>query len=722
MSFLSRSITQIKSRWHSHRAPAIPNPIPKDGATLVVTHAELTARHGTGALLLKILRNEPDLVVFYARDFFKMHDVDVPAFHITHSGKSAGGSSESVRKLLAGKPLRRILCVPFYEDDALTALAAKQATGAPLVLYVMDDQNIHVQEISDDSFGSLVSQADLCLAISPLLCAAYQAKYGRRFWLAPPVADPNLFVPEQYHFEPNLPPRGVLVGNLWSSHTLGRFRETIRLSGLQIDWYGNAGKPFIALDPDELRKEGIALHPHIPERTLADIARTADFAVVPAGTLDGTDTHEWLARASIPSRIIFLIAAANVPIVVLGHPETAAAQFVIDLGLGGVCDYAPESFAATVSQLTEPAASMQIRERSRKLSPLFSSTEFSEWLWKSLAQGSAVDNRFQSLMLNFDQQITNPPPVLSVARPAKRHQSNDTSISMLTKFKNGISSVGQRALGIDDVRFKLGVALEKLDSGLAKLDLGLAKLDSGLGKLEKLDLELTKLDRLAWIEGDVGTLNQQVQNLRSYLAWSTHRVEPWFWTGNFSQSDPEEELAALLFNFLVSRILVDAGPGPGRFAQVAAEIGYQVFCLEPPNTIDSLVASGTLPGPIDFLNLAKDVFDLQFVNTLDSLQPTVIQAEFFNQELPLSHEGGQQSAHSPLSEIMKEMRKRQYYWTVIIFRTEAEDFIRLATNLVILPNQAWGKILFFRDYQLFLKAFHWCKTALPRFRAAPLAK
>jgi hypothetical protein len=397
MSFFSRWIANIESRWHRRQEPAVPNPIPRDGATLVVTHAELTARHGTGALLLKILRDESNLAVFYARDFFKTHDIDVPAFHITHSGASASGGS-TVKTLLTGKRLRRILCVPFYEDDVLTALAAKHATGAPLVLYVMDDQNIHVQEISDRSFGSLVSQADLCLAISPLLCTAYQEKYRRPFWLAPPVADPDLFVSPQHHFVPNVPPRGILVGNLWSSHTLSRFRETIRLSGLPIDWYGNAGKPFIALDPDELRQEGISLHSHIPERELADIARTADFAVVPAGTLDGTDTHEWLARASIPSRIIYLIAAANVPIIVMGHKETAAAQFVIDLGLGTVCDYTAGDFQNAVKQVTEQPGSEQIRARARDLSPTFSSQSLATWMWDSMKRKEAVDGRFETLM------------------------------------------------------------------------------------------------------------------------------------------------------------------------------------------------------------------------------------------------------------------------------------------------------------------------------------
>lgn len=114
---------------------------------------------------------------------------------------------------------------------------------------------------------------------------------------------------------------------------MGQFKETVRLAGLRIDWYGNAGKPSITLDAEALAKEGIFLHSQVPEPVLIENARRADFAVVPAGTLDGSDSHDWLARASLPSQIIFLVAIANIPIIVMRHPETAAARFVTDFGL-----------------------------------------------------------------------------------------------------------------------------------------------------------------------------------------------------------------------------------------------------------------------------------------------------------------------------------------------------------------------------------------------------
>jgi hypothetical protein len=370
----------------------------QNGATLLVTHSELTSRHGTGALLLKVLRGEASLALFYSHDFFKANDIDVPAIHIPHSGIQLALGSELVQRLLAKPKIQRILCVPFYEDDVRTALTAQTCTGAPLALYLMDDQNIHVNGIPDELLGRLIQRANLCVAISPALCQAYTEKYRRQFWLAPPTADPDLFVPADYRFEPQTPPRGILVGNLWSSHTLDRFRETVRLSGLQIDWCGNAGKPFITLDSDALNKEGIFLHSHLPEASLIQLARSADFAVIPTGVLDGSDTHEWLARTSLPSRIIYLMATANIPMVVMGHPLTAAAQFVTDLGLGTVCNYTADSFRTAVRELTNPTRTAQIRERARTLSPSFSSRELACWLWESLERGEAIDDRFENLV------------------------------------------------------------------------------------------------------------------------------------------------------------------------------------------------------------------------------------------------------------------------------------------------------------------------------------
>jgi hypothetical protein len=278
-------------------------------------------------------------------------------------------------------------------------------------------------------------------------------------------------------------------------------------------------------------------------------------------------------------------------------------------------------------------------------------------------------------------------------------------MSILRKIKDEISKAGQHALGIDGVRFKLDVTLQKLDV-----------------TLEKLDVTLHKLNRLDWIEGELTRSNEQIQSLKSFLAWYSNRVEPWFWSGNFSHTDPEEELAGLLFNFLPGRVLVDVAAKPDHFAKAATAIGYNVVSVEPANPSTSLAVSQSLPLEVDFLKVARENLDLELVKSLEKLNPAVVQTGFvYSESQPSGPVNGQ---NAPLSEteLISEMRNREYYWNVMIFRTEAEGFIRLATNLASVPSQAWGSQLFFRDHQLFLKAFHWCKTTLPRFRAAPLAR
>jgi hypothetical protein len=288
-------------------------------------------------------------------------------------------------------------------------------------------------------------------------------------------------------------------------------------------------------------------------------------------------------------------------------------------------------------------------------------------------------------------------------------------MSILRKIGHTLSNTAQEALGIDNIRFNLQVALEKLER-IHEVESKLAELQSRSASIEATSASIEA--KSTTIEANSASTSNQIQNLKTFLTWYTNRVEPWFWTGNFSQTDPEEELAGFLFNFLPGHTLIQLGSASTGFAKAATEIGYEVHSLEPPDSIGSLAASKSLPKTVDFLNFTRENVDQETVKALDSIRPEVIQAEFID-EAPKSGAGPiPEKAPISASELIKELRSREYYWNVIIFRTEAEGFIRMGTNLASVPKQAWGNLLFFRDYQLFLKAFHWCKTTLPRFRAA----
>jgi hypothetical protein len=277
-------------------------------------------------------------------------------------------------------------------------------------------------------------------------------------------------------------------------------------------------------------------------------------------------------------------------------------------------------------------------------------------------------------------------------------------MSILERIKDQISRIGQRALGIDAVRFNQQVTLETLE-----------RLNHDQNKLSVLIQS-----KFAELGSQTTRTSDQLQNLRSFLTWYSNRVEPWFWTGNFSLSDPEEELAGLLFNFLPGRFLIQLGP-PDKFSKAAAELGFQVLSVNPPDTIASPQVSETLPEQIDFLDIAGEQFSLEIIKAFDSTRPSVIKAGFVGENLSSKRPDNHPASEVSVGDLITEWRKREYYWNVIIFRTAPDDFIRMGTNLAGVPREAWGSILFFRDYQLFLKAFHWCKTTLPRFRAARLA-
>jgi len=364
-------------------------------ATLLITHAEVSVRHGTGALLKNILRDEKELVVLHSQSFFGANEIGIRTFQVRHGHAPLGKTLHRMKETLRDITVQRILCVPFYTDDVLSGLAAAKLTGAPLALYIMDDQNIHVQEIDDSLMTDLVNQARVRFAISEPLREAYQEKFKRPFWFVPPVISPDLIASSPPAHPAAKPPKGAMIGNVWSLEVLNDFRTLMKESGLTIDWFGNAGKPFIDLAPEDL--PGFRLHSIVPDDQLVTELRNADFAVVPSGRLTGESSHDWLARASLPSRIIYLVATANIPIVVIGHPETAAAKFVAELDIGVCCDYEVSEFRAAVNAVTADACLSKIRRRANTLGLAFSSEGMASWLWRSLELGKPVDSRFERL-------------------------------------------------------------------------------------------------------------------------------------------------------------------------------------------------------------------------------------------------------------------------------------------------------------------------------------
>jgi hypothetical protein len=365
-------------------------------ATLCVTRVEINNRTG-GVILAQILAGEPALAVIYSLRLFGGDCAGDISFHVPHRTDDPAEAAASIASLLEGHEIARILCVPQTTGDVHSATAAAELSDATLVTYVMDDCNVFNFGISDAGMRRLIERSAICLAISPLLCEVYEEKFGEPFWLLPPVNESRLFAPPDLEPPANHEPRGVIIGNVWSGDVLANLRSTIRQSRLRVDWYGNAGRPFVDPDPTDLAADGIALHPNLAHEPLVRQLRGFDYAIMPSSVLTEGSAHDFLYRASLPSRLIFLFTTAHLPVVVLGGADTTAARFITGFGLGALSPYDAGPFAEAVRRVTSAPERDAIRARAAELAPSFAAEPVADWIWRSAAAGRPVDDRYEGL-------------------------------------------------------------------------------------------------------------------------------------------------------------------------------------------------------------------------------------------------------------------------------------------------------------------------------------
>jgi hypothetical protein len=124
--------------------------------------------------------------------------------------------------------------------------------------------------------------------------------------------------------------------------------------------------------------------------------------IVPSGSLDSEDGNLAFSRFSLPSRLVFGLAQARIPILVLGHPETAAGRFVRQLGIGEVSPYEADQFQFTVAKMLDREYQRNTRNRCLELSRRFVMEEPGGWILESLERGKPLPNAFDGLLENPD--------------------------------------------------------------------------------------------------------------------------------------------------------------------------------------------------------------------------------------------------------------------------------------------------------------------------------
>ncbi len=364
-------------------------------ATALITANEVTHKHGTGVLVKRIIGDTPEIFSIRSINHYEGdHSFGDVSFCLPQKGVSRLEAFQNVIQIVRGTTIKRIFCVPYHADELITAIALKELFNVPLGTYIMDDQNICVDHIPDDLMKEFLGKCSLRLATHPELKEAYEGKYNLSFWLLPAVAPSNLISTQICQVNHH---RGALIGSIWSQNWFKMLLHALQGTNISLDWYGNSEYHWLKDSPATLREQGVNICGLVPEAELTNKLRNYSYIVVPTGTLDERDDHPELSRLSLPGRIIFALATANTPVIILGSEKTSAANFVNHFQVGIVCDYKPHAFREAVEWITQPATQQQIRSRAAALAQEFSAAQINEWLWRSLALGQPSDLRFENL-------------------------------------------------------------------------------------------------------------------------------------------------------------------------------------------------------------------------------------------------------------------------------------------------------------------------------------
>jgi FkbM family methyltransferase len=376
-------------------------PSSTEGLTVVVTPNEVTEDHGSGILIYRLLKDvRPVAVVRTAQHYDGSCLFGGPDLVLPPGNLSREEAFRAALEWFAPGQIKRVLCVPFFDQELHISIALKQTYGVPLILYIMDDNCLLGGGISRQLMIEAIDVADLRLAISPEMQNAYQDAFRAKFWILPPLIDPTLICTRaELSSDLARQDRGIVIGNIWNQDYLERFHAIIRGSGLEVDWYPNTLSPgWLDIDVKRLLSAGIFVHDPLPVSELVSILRRRNFALVPVGTLDREDPRPSMGWYSLPSKIPFIAGAAATPLIVLGNEASAAATFVRHFRLGVTTDYSQPGLIAAVEQVSSPDFRNATRQGTERIIESFSAAGMSEWVFRAAETGSPPDQRFEELM------------------------------------------------------------------------------------------------------------------------------------------------------------------------------------------------------------------------------------------------------------------------------------------------------------------------------------
>ena len=114
-----------KSRSEVPDAALPTDPLPPHAlseADVVITPNEPNERHGIGIIVERFFGGQPNLLSIRSHDSFAGEQKFGTAnLRISHAGLSRWESYGHLLRILNGSTVRRIICIPFFPDDLITA-------------------------------------------------------------------------------------------------------------------------------------------------------------------------------------------------------------------------------------------------------------------------------------------------------------------------------------------------------------------------------------------------------------------------------------------------------------------------------------------------------------------------------------------------------------------------------------------------------------------------
>jgi hypothetical protein len=374
-----------------------------DAIDVVVTLNEINERHGTGPLVKRIFAGRRGIFSIRSRDDWGEHDFGDWDVRITQQGHSRAECFRSVLRVLRGRRVRHVVCVPYLWEELMTSIAVKEAFDAKLCLYLMDDQNVAADMIPDSLMREFLEKCSLRLVTHPELRDAYEEKYKLPFYILPAIVPHELVL-----MEPSTPAyapqerRGALLGSFWDQSWFDRLCTELRPCECRLNWYGNNKSPWLKFPAEELAAAGITPLGVVPEAQLASELRQYPFVVVPAGALDGKERNKGVASLSLPGRILFAAASSHTPVLLVGSDRTCGAHFVRHFGIGLTAPYEGSHIAAAMDRISDPEVQQEMRRNAAKIAPVLSDHGIVKWLEASIAKRAPADTRFEDAFAGYD--------------------------------------------------------------------------------------------------------------------------------------------------------------------------------------------------------------------------------------------------------------------------------------------------------------------------------